>query len=37
MKRFLVVSLSVISHYVTLWCLQCFEGVGWVTGRATGL
>jgi len=23
--------------YIGIWCLQCFDAVGWAAGRASGL
>ena len=33
----MIVCLSVFCFYLVLWCLQCFDAVGWAAGRASGL
>jgi len=35
--RFTMLGLSSLSRQPSVWCLQCFVGVGWVAGRASGL
>jgi len=34
---FLVQRLHFVIVSVFIWCLQCFDAVGWVAGRASGL
>jgi len=29
--------LSLIFCYASIWCLQCFDTVGWAAGRTSGL
>jgi len=33
----LVIIIIIIIIIVTAMCLQCFDAVGWATGRASGL
>jgi len=36
-KYHVEVSCQWLSQRVCVWCLQCFDAVGWAAGRASGL